>query len=98
MPRVPESQPVVPFILAVKVMPSAPVNRLIGFRGDTLVVKIASPPEKGKANKELIGFLARLLGIARNEIELLRGAASPHKLLRLPPSCRERLARVLKAL
>jgi uncharacterized protein len=76
------------FILAVKVIASASANRLVGFKGDELVVKIAAPRDKGKANRELISFLAGLLDIPTGSIELFRGAASSHKLIKLPSACR----------
>ena len=83
------------FTVAVKVIPSAPGNRFAGYQGKELVVKIAAPPEKGKANKELIAFFSKSLGISKSGVALLRGETSHHKLLSLPLSSREALERIL---
>jgi uncharacterized protein (TIGR00251 family) len=69
--------------LSVKVIPSAPGNRIIGFRNSELVVKVAAAPQKGKANKELIVFLAQELGIPKRDIEILAGSSSQHKVLQV---------------
>ena len=86
------------FTIAIKVIPGAPGNRIIGRRGDELVVKIVAPPEEGKANRELVSFLARTLEIAKSEITLVRGAASRHKVLALPVAVREKVAAFFPAL
>jgi uncharacterized protein (TIGR00251 family) len=92
---VPASSSPAAYTLAVKVNPAAPTDRLVGFQGEELVVKIAAPPEKGKANRELVAFLAKTLGVPKSAITLLRGETSRHKLLRLPAACRETLAKLL---
>ena len=38
--------------IKVKVTPNASKNKIIGWVNDTLKIKIASPAQKGKANKE----------------------------------------------
>jgi uncharacterized protein (TIGR00251 family) len=79
------------FTLAVKVVPGAPYNRIMGLQGTELVIKITTAPEKGKANKALIAFLAAQLGIPKSSIVILRGKMSHHKLLQLPEIVRERI-------
>jgi len=37
--------------LVIKVTPNAGRNGITGWRGGVLQIKIAAPPEKGKANK-----------------------------------------------
>ena len=44
--------------LAIKVTPNAGRNEITGFKDGVLQVRIAAPPDKGKANKELIDFLS----------------------------------------
>ena len=92
----PEPRPA-SFTLAVKVIPSAPGNRFAGYQGEELVVKISAPPEKGKANKELISFFAKSLGLPKSSVILFRGETSHHKLLRLPSSCRASLQRLISS-
>lgn len=38
-----------------------------------LRVNVVSVPEKGKANKELIAFLAKKLGIAKSSLQIVSG-------------------------
>jgi uncharacterized protein len=45
----------------------------------TLKVKIAAPPEKGKANQCLIEFLAKKLGTKKNAISIMMGQTNPIK-------------------
>ncbi|MBI2853411.1 MAG: DUF167 domain-containing protein [Chloroflexi bacterium] len=67
--------------IALKVHPGARRNEVSGFSGDALVVKVAAPPEKGKANAELIAFLAGVLGVRKSDISILRGEASRNKVV-----------------
>ena len=53
-------------IFKVKVVPGSSRTVIAGVLGGMLKVKIAAPPEKGKANKALIDFLAGKLGL-KNE-------------------------------
>jgi uncharacterized protein (TIGR00251 family) len=46
-----------------------------------LQVKIATPPEKGKANLELIDFLSHLLGVKKSSISILKGETGRNKLV-----------------
>jgi uncharacterized protein (TIGR00251 family) len=48
-----------------------------------LVVGLNAPAEKGRANEELIGLLARTLKISRAAIKLVAGTASRAKLVRI---------------
>ncbi len=48
-----------------------------------LKVAVAAAPEKGKANKELTDFLAKLLGVKKSEVDVVRGATSPQKTIRV---------------
>jgi uncharacterized protein len=48
-----------------------------------LVIGINAPPEKGRANYELIELIAARLGLPRAALELTGGASSRHKTLRI---------------
>lgn len=62
--------------LSIKVIPNAPRNQIDGWQEKVLKVRIATVPEKGKANEELISFLAEVLGIAKSRIRLVLGGTS----------------------
>lgn len=65
----------------VKVVPGSSKTSIEGVLGGMLKVKIAAVAEKGKANKELISFLAKLLDIRKKDIEITSGDTSPVKTL-----------------
>lgn len=44
-------------------------------------VRVKAAPTKGKANAEVIGLLARQLGVARSQLKIVRGETSRHKLV-----------------
>ena len=66
-------------IIAVKVVPGSSRTRIAGIYGGSLKVNIAAAPEKGKANKELTTFLAKLLGLSKSAVSVAAGEHNPHK-------------------
>ncbi|HWA27593.1 MAG TPA: DUF167 domain-containing protein [Lacunisphaera sp.] len=69
--------------LELKVVPNAPRNELAGWLGPVLKVKIHAPALEGRANEELLGFLAERLGLARRHLNLVRGDKARHKVVRI---------------
>lgn len=65
--------------IAVKVIPNAPHDEVVGWRGKVLTVKLTAPPVEGRANRELCSFLARVFGVSSADVSLLRGETSRHK-------------------
>jgi uncharacterized protein (TIGR00251 family) len=51
--------------------------------GETLKVRVAAPPERGKANAELIRFLAAEFGVPAGAVEIAAGAGAQAKLVRI---------------
>ncbi|MFA6098171.1 MAG: DUF167 domain-containing protein [Patescibacteria group bacterium] len=71
-------------MLFVKIIPRARRNEIVGPLGDFLKIKIAAPAESGRANDELLGYLADLLGVAKSSVRLVRGRSNPLKLIFVP--------------
>jgi len=65
--------------LAVKVVPGASRDRIVGVLGDSLKIAISAPPERGQANRAVIALIAGKLQIAGNQIEIVKGQTSPRK-------------------
>jgi uncharacterized protein (TIGR00251 family) len=65
--------------LELKIIPNAPRNEVVGWLGGALKVKVHAPALEGKANEELLDFLATKLGVPRRAVTLLRGAKSRQK-------------------
>jgi uncharacterized protein (TIGR00251 family) len=66
-------------ILDLYIRPNAVKTTIDGFHGDKIKIRIASPPEKGKANRELISLLSRVTGVSRDKIRIISGITSNYK-------------------
>lgn len=85
--------------LVVRVTPNARKSEILNWGMDekgrsVLLMKLGAPPVDGKANTELIQFLAKTLGCAKSQITLLRGEGSRQKVLELPQSAYDKLPAV----
>lgn len=85
-------------VVTVEVLarPGAPRTAIIRADPRGLVVAIAAPAEKGKANEELRRFIAALAGVPRASVAIARGATSRGKVVRIataePSAVAEKLA------
>ena len=70
-------------VLSLHVQPGAKKTEIAGLHGESLKIRLTAPPVDGKANACLIGFLAETLGIAQRNIELVGGATSRAKRVRI---------------
>lgn len=69
-------------LINVKVVPKSSKNAL-EYYNKGIKVKLKSPPVDGKANKELVEYLAKVLGIAKNRIQIEHGETSKTKTIRI---------------
>ena len=67
--------------IAVRVVPNASRNEIVGWIGEELKVKLQAPPEGGRANKALTIFLCQALELTRRNITIIAGKKSRHKIL-----------------
>jgi uncharacterized protein len=67
--------------ISVKVQPNAGRNEVTGLSNGVWRIKIAAPPDKGKANKELIEFLSQVLGLKKNALDIMNGHTSHSKVI-----------------
>ncbi len=71
-------------VYKIKVIVGAPKNEIRGYLTDgTMKVAISAAPEKGKANLALKNFLATELKVKKEQIEILSGASSRTKLVKI---------------
>jgi uncharacterized protein (TIGR00251 family) len=70
-------------VLELHVQPGAKRTEVAGEHGGALKVRLAAPPVDGKANAELIRFLADAFGVPLRSVTLLRGVASRSKSARI---------------
>jgi uncharacterized protein (TIGR00251 family) len=66
-------------MLGVKVVPGSSRTAIAGVWNGMLKVKVAAPPEDGKANKMLIKFLAEKLGVKARDVQITSGQTNPVK-------------------
>lgn len=69
--------------LAVRVHPGARKNDVAGLHAGAVKISIAAPPADGRANEELIAYLAGLLKVPHARISLVSGATGRSKVLRI---------------
>ncbi|HHH81742.1 MAG TPA: DUF167 domain-containing protein [Chloroflexi bacterium] len=68
--------------LTIRVTPRARKTQFGGVLEDgTLRIRVAAPPVEGKANQALIKFLAKVLGVRKNRIEIVAGERGLDKIL-----------------
>lgn len=70
----------------IKIISQAQHNEFVGWQNNTLKIKINASAEKGKANKELINFLAKKWHIPKSSIIIRKGEKSRTKILQIPES------------
>ena len=85
-----------PARLSVRVTPRASRSEITGFADDVLKVRLASPPVDGAANAELVKLLAKALGLAKRQIEIVSGSASRNKIVQIAGISPDELVKVLK--
>ena len=74
------------YILRLLVVPGASRTEVVGLHGDRLRVRVAAAPEKGAANKKLLDFLAKALGVPKKTLSLTTGAQSREKVVAIQTS------------
>src|SRR5258708_4676855 len=73
-----------PMEIQIKVLPRAAKTEFAGEMADgTLKLRVKAVPEDGKANEELLSFLARHYGVARQSVQIGPRATSQRKRIRI---------------
>lgn len=65
----------------VRVAPRASRNRVVGIQDGALKVALTAPPVDGATNEALKKLLAKALGVAKSDVEILRGDRARIKVL-----------------
>ena len=71
-------------LLEVYVQPGAKKTAISGKHDDRLKIRLKSSPIDGKANQELVAFMAQFLKLRKQDIQIVRGKKSRFKLLSMP--------------
>jgi len=66
-------------LLHLHIQPKGSKTRVVGLHDGRLKIAVTSPPVDGKANKEVVKFLASILGIHKRDVLLKSGMQSRKK-------------------
>ena len=83
--------------LSLKVQPRASKNEIGEVAGNELKVKVTAPPVDSAANEAVLRLLAEALDCPRKAVQLVRGATTRHKQVRVVGMAVEEVARRLGA-
>jgi hypothetical protein len=69
--------------LRVRAQPRASRTEIAGEHGGALKIRVAAPPVDGGANRELIRFLARTVGVPASAVRVVSGASGRNKMIEI---------------
>ncbi len=70
-------------LLNICVVPRSSKTEVSGIYGDSLKIKLKSPPVDNSANEELISFLAEKLKLSKSSIKIVSGLTQKRKIISL---------------
>jgi uncharacterized protein (TIGR00251 family) len=86
-------------VLTVHAQPGAGRTQVVGRHGAALKIRVAAPPEGGRANDAVLALLAERLGVPASAVALVSGASSRSKRVRVtgvePAGFGDRLERIV---
>jgi uncharacterized protein (TIGR00251 family) len=83
--------------ITITVSPGAARTELVGRHGDGWRVRVAAPPEGGRANQALVQLLTDVLALSRDRVRIVSGHASRRKLVEVTDLEAEEVGRRLEA-
>ncbi len=75
--------------ISLRLNPGAARSEVVGFADGILQVRVAAPPVKGQANKELIAVLSQALAVGKGALTIVRGHTSRNKVVAIAGLSRE---------
>jgi uncharacterized protein (TIGR00251 family) len=81
----------------LRVSPGAARNEIVGRYGEGWKVRVAARAERGRANQELLGFLAETLGVRQARLRLVAGEGARDKLVEIDGMTQVEADRLLSA-
>ncbi|MDI9570161.1 MAG: DUF167 domain-containing protein [Pseudomonadota bacterium] len=83
------------FLLDIKVLPRSSRCGICGIQGDALKIKVTAPPVDGRANEEIVAFLADVLGIRKGQVTITAGRNATRKVVAVTGCGRRDLERLI---
>jgi uncharacterized protein YggU (UPF0235/DUF167 family) len=69
--------------LRLRVLPGGGRAELVGRHGEAWKLRVAAPPERGRANEQALDLLATTLALPRAHVRLIAGHGSRDKVVEL---------------
>ena len=82
-------------VIAVKVVPRAAKDEIVGWLEGALKVRVQAPPEDGRANLALETLLAEALRLKKNAVTVVGGRSSARKRVAIAGLTRDEIVRRL---
>jgi uncharacterized protein (TIGR00251 family) len=70
-------------LLDCHLQPKASKDEFAGLHGERLKIRLTAPPVEGKANAQLLAFLAAAFGVAKSQVSLESGELNRQKRVRI---------------
>jgi hypothetical protein len=70
-------------ILDCHLQPKASKDEFAGLHGERIKIRLTAPPVDGKANAQLLAFLAAAFAVSKNQVSLESGQQSRQKRVRI---------------
>ena len=70
-------------LLDCHLQPKASKDEFAGLHGERLKIRLTAPPVEGKANAQLLAFLAGAFGVAKSQVSLESGELNRQKRVRI---------------
>jgi len=82
-------------LLKVYVQPRASRDEIAGLHNGAIKLRLTTPPVDGKANKAVLAFLAKQLGLSKSSLSLKSGHQNRNKVVDIQGLSVERLKALL---
>ena len=82
-------------VIAVKVVPRAASDEIVGWLDGALKVRVMAPPQNGRANRALEALLAAALHLKKNAVTVATGHSSARKRVAITGLTRDEIVRRL---
>jgi uncharacterized protein (TIGR00251 family) len=83
--------------IALTVSPGAARTEVVGPHGEGWKVRVAAGPERGRANKAVVGLVADVLHVPTAAVRVVAGPRSRRKILEIDGLGEEEIGRRLEA-
>ncbi|MBF0160189.1 MAG: YggU family protein [Magnetococcales bacterium] len=84
-------------VMTIQVQPRASRNQIIGLQHDRLKIALTAPPVEGAANQALCQLLAKQLDVANSQVQVIQGAHSREKRVRVNQPSPGRVAELVRS-